>query len=448
MSFKIRMIKVLLHIIGFFQGDKYKYSKEYEDNFKYMGTAEKIWWGYKSIVRQVEKGEKGKHIEEYFANQDLEYKKGDSFDIISSVTITAGGDLNSSESISPQNTEYLFEDIEDFYFSGDIVCANLESPLDISRPLGVVPSMCLTAPELNTSPEMLERFARGGKGINLFATANNHSVDQGESGLVATLDFLDSKGYERVGTSRTPEEQMDIPIIEKNGIRIAFLSYTYCLNGHDPIEGKEYMTNVIRLNKLDSDLSLIKKHVEIAHIKNADIVVAMLHWSVEFETYPIENVIKMGHRVMDCGVEVILGGHAHVSQPMEKYKFFDLFIKREKEGFIVYSLGDFVAYNAFSKNSRIATVIRLEISKGLEGNESITKVTDLKVLPIYTCAPEYKDGITDFRLLNFRKIMKQLEKGENPYGFNEKRIKELKRLEVLLYNKILPKNANEIIAGL
>lgn len=306
--------------------------------------------------------------------------------------------------------------------------------------------MCLTAPELNTTPEMLERFTRGGKGINLFATANNHSVDQGESGLVATLDFLDSKGYTKVGTSRTPEEQMDIPVIEKNGIRIAFLSYTYCLNGHDPIEGKEYMTNVIRLNKLDTDLSLIKKHVEVAHKKNADIIVGILHWSVEFESYPLENVIKMGHRVMECGVEIILGGHPHVSQPMEKYRYFDTYAKKEKEGFIVYSLGDFVAYNAFTKNSRITTVLKLEVSKGIEGNETTTKITDLKVLPVYICAPEYKDAITDFRLLNFRKIIKQLEKGENPNGFNEKRIKELKRLEVLLYNKILPADSSKIIA--
>jgi hypothetical protein len=51
-------------------------------------------------------------------------------------------------------------------------------------------------------------------------------------------------------------------------------------------------------------------------------------------------------------------------------------------------------------------------------------------------------------LMNFRKIMKQLEAGQNPYNFNEKRIKELKRLEGLLYNKILPRDSNKIIAGL
>lgn len=443
--FKIFLMKLLLYIIAFIKGERFKYSQEYEDNFKYMDINEKLWWGYKALIRQIENAEKGKDIEEYFAKQDLCFKVEEGFKAQSKLIITAGGDLNCSEIIRPDSTEHLWDDIEEFYFSGDIVCANLESPLDPSKPESGVPMMCLTAPSLNTSPEMFERFARSGKGVNFYATANNHSLDMGESGLKATLDFLDLKGYKHVGTSRTPEEQTDIPVIEKNGIKVAMLSYTYCLNGYDPIPGKEYMTNVIRLNKPDTDIGLIKEHVMTAKDRGADIITAILHWSIEFETYPIQNIIDMGHRICEAGVDVILGGHPHVAQPMEKYIHKDLNTGDTRESFIVYSLGEFVSFNAFSKNSRLALVVKLEIAKGMYDCKAVTKIAGLKVLPIYTWVRLFKDGKSDYRLLDFRKIMKRLECGKNPYSFSSKEIKELKRLETLLYNKLLPKDRNNLL---
>jgi poly-gamma-glutamate synthesis protein (capsule biosynthesis protein) len=305
--------------------------------------------------------------------------------------------------------------------------------------------MCLTAPKLNTSPEMFDRFAVGGKGVNFFSTANNHSLDQGEDGIRATLDFLDSKGYPHVGTSRTPEEQNDIPVVEKNGIKIAFISYTYCLNGEDSIPGKEYMTNVLRLNKPDTDISLIEKHVKTAKQKGADIIVAMLHWSIEFETYPIMNLITMGHRIMDCGVDIILGGHPHVAQPMEKYSFYDPYEKRRKDGFIIYSLGELVSLNLFSRNSRLANLVKLEVSKGNENGQKISKITGLKVLPIYISYRDNGNGKTDYRVLDLRKTLKELKNGNNPHSFSTEEIRELERLEKLLYDKVLPGKHSEIL---
>ena len=445
MSIKFALLKVLLYVIGVVKGKRYKYSQEYEDNFKYMDVEEKLWWGYKSVVKQIENAEVGKGIEAYFANQDLSFDSGDLFIIESKVTISAGGDLSSSEMIFPENTGQLWDDIKDFYFTADIVCANLECPIVESKPPVGVPGMCLTAPKLNTSKDMFNRFAMGGKGVNFFSTANNHSLDQGEEGIIATLDFLDSQGYRHVGTSRTQEEQKDIPIIEKNGIKIAFISYTYCLNGEEPIPGKEYMTNELRLNKPDTDISIIKDHVRIAKQKGADIVAAMLHWSVEFETYPIENIITMGHRVMDCGVDIILGGHPHVAQPMEKYRFYDPYEKREKEGFIIYSLGELVSLNLFSKNSRLANIVKLELSKGIENGKRITKITGLKVLPIYISFKDMGKGKTDYRVLDLRKTLDGLRNGNNPHNFDQKDVKELKRLEKLLYEKVLPKECSEIL---
>ncbi|WP_372999842.1 CapA family protein [Lutispora sp.] len=445
MKLRYTMLRGLLNIIGFIKGDKYIYSQEYEDNFKYMDLGEKLWWGYKSVVKQIERAEKGKGIEEYFANQNLNFKEGNEFENESRIIISAGGDLSASEMIFPENTLHLWHDVQDFYFNADIVCANLEAPIVPEKPPVGVPGMCLTAPKLNISPQMFERFIDEGKGVNFFSTANNHSLDQGEHGIISTLDFLDSKGYLHVGTARTQEEQNDIPIIEKKGIKTAFISYTYCLNGEDSIPGKEFMVNHLRLNKPETDISLIENHVKLAKEKGADIVVAMLHWSIEFETYPIQNIIDMGHRIMECGVDVILGGHPHVAQPMERYRFYDPYDKREKEGFIIYSLGELVSLNLFSKNSRLALLLKLEISKGMERGLEITKLTGLKVLPIYILYRSLEDGKGDYRVLDFRKTLNTLELGENPHGFSKKDIKELKRLEKLLYERVLPKDSLEIL---
>jgi len=445
MNLKFALMKGLLHGIGAIKGERYKYSQEYEDNFKYMDLGEKLWWGYKSVVRQIENAEKGKGIEEYFADQDLSFTSGAAFNADNKITISAGGDLSASELIFPDNTARLWDDVKDFYFSADIVCGNLECPIVEWRTPAGVPGMCFTAPKLNTSAEMFDRFTEGGKGVNFFSTANNHSLDQGEEGIVATLDFLDARGYKHVGTSRTPEEQADIPIIERNGIKVAFISYTYCLNGEDPIPGKEYMTNVLRLNKPDTDISIIKEHVRIARMKGADIIAAMLHWSIEFETYPIMNLIEMGHRIMECGVDVILGGHPHVAQPMEKYSFFDPIEKRKKEGYIIYSLGELVSLNLFSKNSRLASLVKLEISKGTENGNELTKITGLKVLPIYICYREMGMGKIDYRVLDMRNTLKALRSGYNPYNFSREETEELFRLERLMYDKVLPHKCDGIL---
>lgn len=446
LNIKTGAIKTVLRLVGLFNCRKYKYSQEYEDNFKYMDWKEKLWWGYKFFIRQPELGEKGKNIEDYFANQELNYTVPDGFIKKSSVVLTAAGDLNASPHIRTDNTENMWEDVKDFYFSADIVAANLETPLNPKCPAGGVPTELTSAPALNTSPEMFERFSMNGKGINFFATANNHCFDQGEEGLKATLDFLDSKGYPHVGSSRSVREQDDIPVIEKNGIKVGFVSYTYSLNGRDIPDGKEYLANYIRLNKPETNIDMIKKHVKTARQKGADIVVAMLHWSVEFESYPLKNVIDMGHEIMKCGVDIILGGHAHVAQPMEKYSYRDPSTGRIKDGFIIYSLGDFISYHRHAKNTKVSWIIGLEISKGTVKDGEITAITGLKILPIYIYTGFNGEKCHTFKLLRFEKLIRQLDEGINIYEFSKPQIDELKRLRKHLYKCMLPKNTDNLLA--
>ena len=129
MSAKIALARVVLSVWGTLQGKKRLHSQPYEDHFLYMDKAEKYWWGYKCVIRQPELAEEGSGIEEHFASQDLDFAPPKGFVPSSSLSLCAGGDLNASPWVRPDNTERLFDDIEGFYFSGDIVCANLETPI-------------------------------------------------------------------------------------------------------------------------------------------------------------------------------------------------------------------------------------------------------------------------------------------------------------------------------
>lgn len=444
MSLKIALARVVLSAWGLLQGKKRLHSQPYEDHFLYMDKAEKYWWGYKCVIRQPELAEEGSGIEEHFASQDLRFSPPEGFVPSSSLSLCAGGDLNASPWIRPDNTERLFDGIEGFYFSGDIVCANLETPINSAGLNQGVPRMSFSAPRLNSTPEMFERFGRGGRGIGLFSTANNHCLDQGEAGLVDTLDFLDEGGYLHVGTARTAAERAAFPIVERNGVKVAFLAYTYSMNAQEPIPGKEYMTNYLRLNKPDTDIGLIREQVEAARARGADIVVAMLHWSVEFETYPLKNVMDMGHRVMDLGVDVILGSHPHVSQPMEKRSFVDPSTGRAKQGFIAYSLGDFVAHEPFTRNSRISTVLRLELAKGTLDGRPFACVSGLEALPILIALRDFGGGSEELRLLDYERVMEGISSGDDPYAFDRRERAELERLGVLLRERLLPRRRDAV----
>jgi Putative enzyme of poly-gamma-glutamate biosynthesis (capsule formation) len=438
----IQIVKILLRMIGFFKREKFKYSQEYEDNYEYMGTGEKIWWVYKFFIRQIERAEKGKNIESYFKIQDFNFET-EGFIKKESIILTAGGDLLTSVHINPENTAHLWDDIRDFFFNADIIYANLESPIVPDKKTDYVKNVFKTS-SFNTTPKMFNRYVDNGRGINFFSTANNHSLDQGEQGLGSTIDYLAENGYSFTGTARTKEEQMDIPIVRKNNMNVAFLSYTYAVNGKSLPQGKEYMVNYIRLNKPDTDISLIREHIKIARQKGADIIVACLHWSLEFESYPIENVINMGHQIMECGIDIIIGNHAHVMQTMEWYKYIDPFIKIEKQGFIVYALGDLVSCQENVKNSKLANIVRLEISKGMLDNKLVTIVSGVSIKPVYLHSRMVGKVCEDFRVLDFIKLTKQIESGLNLHRLERKDVKEIFRLKDLLY-RILPEKHESLL---
>lgn len=396
---------------------------------------EKLKWLYRYWFNQLEVAEKGSGLETYFSKQLLNFEI-DNFHTEQIVSFSSAGDLLAIDVLTPENTPHLFDAIEDFYGSADIVCANLESPVDENSPIGRQQVHGQPA-KMNTSKEMFENFIREGH-INYFSTANNHSYDYDKSGVLATLDVLEKTGAYHSGTNRSFEQQQDVLIIEKNNIKIAMLSYTFDLNGKKLPTEESYLVNEVRFNDQFCNTEMIEKHIAQAREKEADLIVACCHWGWEFEMYPHVNICEVARKICDLGVDVILGNHPHVSQPMEMY-----ISKSNKKHLIVYSHGDFVSYHPASRNSKIAYTIKFDIVKGHTNQGEVqTHITNLKMLPIYILNKRLEGDKFDCRILKFFDVY------NNPdhYRLTHLEREQLTHLhDIVLLQILLPEQHHEIL---
>ena len=437
------VVKNLVRLYAALHRTEFQYPVYSEENLAHARIKDLMWLLYKMELKHpMEQGERGKGLEAYFDAQDLHFSLPDGFSRESSVVLTAGGDLLASRDAKPDTVKGLWDEAKDFFFDADLCCANLETPVVPSRPASFLPEHMSRNFALNNTPAMFDVFHQGGRGVTVFSTANNHSLDMGEDGLRETLAFLDQKGCTHVGTSASERERDDVPVVEKNGVRIAFLSYTYSLNGKKVPQGKDYLVNYMRLNLPGADLSLIERHVRFARLdKKADLVVACLHWSFEFESYPFQSLIETGHRIMDLGVDVILGNHAHGIQPLEKYVHADPLTGQSKVGLIVYALGDLVACTEkhvdSTPNSSLNNLIRLEIAKGTLAGVPSTHLSGLTIRPMLFHTRYEMGSCTDYRLLDLKKLLDELDAGVDRWNLDATGIAEVRRLGRLA-RKILP----------
>lgn len=430
MKYKVNKKGIILSkILSVIFWNQFRYPQPIKGRYDIANNkVEKLKWAYKCWIKQIEVAEKNSGLEDYFSNQNLKFNLPDGFIEEKSILMSAGGDLLAVDAISFESTPHLFDGIKDFYFKADIVCANLESNVYEKAPIGrnQLPGM---PAKMNTTIEMLDRFLQGGKGINYFSTANNHCYDYGEEGLIATINNLKSKNCYFSGTNIIPEEQEDVLIVEKDGIKVAMLSYTFDMNGNN--YEKKHLINEVRFNDEHVDITLVKRHIAVAKEKGADIIVASCHWGWEFEMYPHKSIVDVAHQLADGGIDIILGSHPHVGQPMERYESIQK--GHSRQCLIVYSLGDFVSYHPLSKNSKITYAVKFRISKGILNNEPFTQINCLEILPVYILAEEKSNDVYDFRLLKFNEVLNNT----GNYQLTDDERSDLGRLDKNVLKKIL-----------
>lgn len=410
---------------------KYRHSQPLQGDSAHMGFSEGMYWSFKYYVRYIERAERGKGIEELFAAQDLSCAPGDGFVENSGFTISAGGDLLPTEHLGADNAARLWDDVKGFYYDADLVTANLESPFAEGGPTGYLAKRITDTPKLNNRRDIFDLLVDQGRGINFLSTANNHALDQGEAGLLSTLDFLDAKGYPHVGTARSKEERDRPVLVERNGIKVAFVSYTFSLNKSEIPEGKDYLVNHLRLNQPEVDIGRIKADVAGARAAGADAVVACLHWSLEFESYPTAHLIATAHRLAESGLDVIIGNHAHTVQPIECYRYLDRQSGEERRTLIFYALGDLVSSNQSGTNSKLGNLVKFRVAKGSAGGKERVRVSALEILPIYIYHRMDGNDCRDFRILDLAKLCDEIRKGERSIPLAEGEARDVLRLEKL-----------------
>ena len=231
--------------------------------------------------------------------------------------ITAAQQADGTYDYSPC-FQYLTEDIS----GADLAVVNLECPLG-GKPYTGYP--CFSAPD--SYAQQLRQV-----GFDLFLTANNHCLDRRDKGLVRTCHILDSLGIPHIGTYPSQQDrEKRIPyIVNVKGIKIAFLDYTYGTNGI-PIQGDVIVDFI--------DQQLIADDIALARQRGAHAICVNLHWGIEYQLKPVSSQRTLADWLVSQGVDLIIGGHPHVVEPMEmRYsKEFD------KNVLLVYSMGNFIS---------------------------------------------------------------------------------------------------------
>ena len=139
-------------------------------------------------------------------------------------------------------------------------------------------------------------------GFDVLLTANNHCLDKGKLGLERTILMLDSLKIHHAGTYRNPEERhKNYPLlIEKNGFRIVLLNYTYGTNGL-----KTDAPNVVNYINREQ----IKKDILDARRKLPDVIIACMHWGVEYCSFPERSECELANWLIEQGVDHVIGSH-------------------------------------------------------------------------------------------------------------------------------------------
>lgn len=254
-----------------------------------------------------------------------------------------------------------FRHVKDEISRADVSVGNLEVTLG-GKPYRGYP--VFSAPD-----EYL--YAIKDAGFDVLLTANNHCLDKRKTGLERTIRMLDSLKIPHAGTYSNPEERRkNYPlVIEKNGFRVVLLNYTYGTNGFKPDA-----PNVV--NYIDQEQ--IKKDILAARRKFPDVIIACMHWGVEYRSFPERSERELADWLIGQGVDHVIGSHPHVLQPMEIVKD----SRTPARHVVVYSLGNFIS-NMSKEKTDGGAMVKLKLQRIFR----ITRLVDCEYALVWTSRP-------------------------------------------------------------
>lgn len=263
-----------------------------------------------------------------------------------------------------------FSSVAPLVEAADYAVVNLETPL-AGAPYTGYP--CFSAPDA-----YLDALSEAG--FDMMLTANNHTLDKRDRGMVRTLDCLDSRQLDHIGTYRNAAERDSVlPFIKSvNGFDVAFLNYTYGTNGFSLVT--EAVVDYI-------DRDLIARDIAKAREAGAEIVAVCIHWGVEYELLPAKSQKSLADFIVGAGADMVIGGHPHVIQPMELRVAPD-----GRKSLVVYSLGNFIS-NMKTRDTRGGAILNVTLERDPHG---VARVADASYRLLFTLPA---DATRNFRLI-------------------------------------------------
>jgi poly-gamma-glutamate synthesis protein (capsule biosynthesis protein) len=223
--------------------------------------------------------------------------------------IVTAGDILPHPSISRTAQSYgngtydfrpMFAALRPLVSRAALAICHLEIPLT-NRPPAMDPTF--------TAPTQVAA-AIAWTGWDACSTASNHTLDQYQDGVDSTLAALDRAGVEHAGSYSSAEDATKITMLDAQGVKVAFLAYTYGTNGI-PLPNP-WTVNLMSFDKIKAD-------ADAARAQGADLVIVNLHWGTQYQHDPDAEQHELANRLLQAGVvDAIVGEHAHFVQPLAR----------------------------------------------------------------------------------------------------------------------------------
>ncbi|MGI5824080.1 MAG: CapA family protein [Bacillota bacterium] len=276
---------------------------------------------------------------------------------------------------------FAYESIAPYLEGYDFKLINQETPLGGEE-------MGLSSYPMFNSPTQLGDYLTS-IGFNLVSHANNHALDAGEQGLIHTINYWKTQtGVTMAGAYANSEEASTLQIVEKDGVKIAFLAYTYGTNGLSLPSESPVVINYINEDRMKAQIAKAEEA--------ADITLVMMHWGEEYQQQSNEEQQTLAKMMAESDVDIIIGSHPHVIQEVETLQQAD-----GGKCLCFYSLGNFI-----SAQDKPATMLggMASIKMNYDADNDLINFEKVEFIPIIN---QFSGGYSNIHIIPLAQYTEQ-----------------------------------------
>jgi poly-gamma-glutamate synthesis protein (capsule biosynthesis protein) len=289
------------------------------------------------------------------------------------------------------NFDAIFANVKDEISGADIAIVNQEVIIG-GEELGIS-----GYPAFNAPYEVGDALVNAG--FDVICHGTNHALDKGKKGIVNACNYWKEKHPDIavVGINADEDEYRNVAIIEKKGIRIAVLNYTYGTNGISMPKDMPHAVDMLEKDKVIADL----KYAE----ENADFTIVCPHWGTEYNLGTDNSQQNWTKVFREYGADLVIGTHPHVIEPVELLSDENISITNNRgngDMLVYYSLGNFVSWTNSTgsgvSNRSVGGMAKVVLNAGNKSDVSVKKYTVMAVVDHVTSA---HNGVTVYPLKNY-----------------------------------------------